>query len=87
VSSELTASHNAVYGQVWWDARAMAQSADRHAGINQQNTVLAHVLMAKGSVEETIWDRVLLKGRAMEDLDEAAARIQGIEWGELEDVD
>jgi hypothetical protein len=84
-ASELTASHNAVYGQVWWDARSMAQSVDRMAGINQKNTVLAHVLMCKGSVEETIWNRVLLKGRAMEDLDSAAAQVQGIEWGELED--
>jgi hypothetical protein len=85
VASELTASHNAVYGQIWWDARAMAQSVDRHAGIKQKNAVLAHTLLVKGSVEEIIWDRVLLKGRAMVDLDEAAAQIQGIEWGELED--
>ena len=65
----------------------MAQSVDRMAGIKQPHTVIAHVLMCKGSVEETIWDRVLLKGRAMEDLDAAAAQVQGIEWGELEDVE
>jgi len=90
-AAELSRAHHAVIGDLHWGARDNRQFEDRLAGSKQTKDVLIHYLLVRHSVDEEIWDRVLLKGRGMDDLDEAARRLRQIEamgasLAELEDV-
>ena len=90
-AAELSRAHHAVIGDLHWGARDNRQFEDRLSGSKQTRDVLIHYLLVRHSVDEEIWDRVLLKGRGMDDLDEAARRLRQIEalgasMAELEDA-
>lgn len=90
-AAELSRAHHAVIGDLHWSARDNRQFEDRLSGSKQTQDVLIHYLLMRHSVDEEIWDRVLLKGRGMDDLDEAARRLRQLEemgagLAELEDV-
>lgn len=82
---DLSRADHAVYAEIDWSATRMRQSMDRIVNGNKPNETVAHMLLVSGSVEETVWDRILMKGEAIERLDKAAHRLRelGLSFAEL----
>ena len=82
---DLAAADHCVYAEVDWSATRMRQSMDRIVNGSKPQETVAHVLLVSGSVEEQVWDRILMKGQAIERLDLAARRLRelGLSFAEL----
>jgi len=82
---DLSRADHCVYGEIDWSATKMRQSMDRIVNGNKDRETVAHVLLVSGSVEEEIWNRILMKGQAIERLDQAARRLRelGLDMAEL----
>ncbi len=82
---DLARADHCVYAEVDWSATKMRQSMDRIVNGAKPRETVAHVLLVSGSVEEQIWDRILMKGEAIERLDLAARRLKelGLDMAEL----
>jgi len=82
---DLARADHVVYAEVDWSATKMRQSMDRIVNGSKPRETVAHVLLVSGSVEEEVWDRILMKGAAIERLDLAARRLRelGLDMTEL----
>lgn len=82
---DLSRADHVVYAEVDWSATKMRQSMDRVVNGNKPRESVAHILLVSGSVEEKIWDVILMKGAAIERLDKAARRLRelGLDMAEL----
>jgi Helicase conserved C-terminal domain len=82
---DLARANHVVYAEIDWSATKMRQSMDRIVNANKPRESVAHILLVSGSVEEEVWDRILMKGAAIERLDLAARRLRelGLDMAEL----
>lgn len=82
---DLSLSCDVVYGELDWSATKLRQSSDRMVNGMDKREKRSHVLLVAGSVEEEVWNRILLKGEAMERLDKAARALRdlGLSMAEL----
>jgi hypothetical protein len=82
---DLSRADHCVYGEIDWSATKMRQSMDRIVNGSKKRETVAHVLLVSGSVEEDVWDTILMKGNAIERLDQAARRLRelGLDMAEL----
>jgi len=82
---DLSRADHVVYAEIDWSATKMRQSMDRVVNGAKPRESAAHVLLVSGSVEEVVWDRILMKGEAIERLDQAARRLRelGLDMAEL----
>jgi hypothetical protein len=75
---DLSLACDDVYGELDWSATKLRQSSDRKINGGDKREKRSHVLMCSGSVEEEVWNRILLKGEAMERLDKAARALKDL---------
>ncbi len=82
---DLSMACDDVYGELDWSATKLRQSSDRKINGMDKREKRSHVLLVSGSVEEEVWNRILLKGQAMERLDLAARALRelGLSLAEL----
>jgi len=64
----LTAASYVVLFDPWWNPAVEAQAIDRTHRIGQDQTVIAYRLIARGTVEEKIWDLQQRKAALMADV-------------------
>ncbi|HKI46482.1 MAG TPA: DEAD/DEAH box helicase [Balneolales bacterium] len=79
----LTAASNVIHYDLWWNPAVEAQATDRAFRIGQQQNVMVHRMITKGTLEEKI-DEMLCSKRQLADLTVSS----GEKWiGELNDRD
>lgn len=67
----LSRANHFVYGEPYWDASLYRQAASRGVDLSKQTQTVHHHLLAAGSVDEFVWKRKLLKGAAIDRLEDA----------------
>jgi len=64
----LTSASYVVLFDPWWNPAAEAQAIDRTHRIGQDRTVIAYRMLARGTIEERIWDLQQRKASLVRDV-------------------